>query len=232
MATVRAGISDVVSVERNRDLRLVESECIRQDDDTTSNLGTGESSGLDVGDVSTLGNDSDRDVFVGSDLREVREDLGLTQKQLAERSGYTHGWISVIERDTERPTKRFLRDMEMALGVPLGTWSREWVDRRKLGDTGDKLMTPTEVARYLNVSRGVVYSYFHRPSDGVDKNKLAVVYVDKYMRVAIADLARWICIEDERIRDAEDSGACSDSLLMLIGQEEQAIKNWLKRERS
>lgn len=227
MATVRAGISDFSGVEGSRDRRLAEVISIRPANDKASSLGLGESTDYNIN-VET----------VGSKIKARRLSLGLTQKQLAESSGYTNGWISAIERDIERPTRQFLIDIELALGVPLGTWSHEWKDQRKVGDVGDKLMTPTEVSRYLDVSRGVVYAYIHRSArpdeamSGICKNKLPVVVVDKYFRVAIADLARWICIEDGRLQDAQESGACEDSLLMLIGQEEQAIRKWLSRERS
>lgn len=235
MATIRAGISDISGMEGSRDRRLAKVISIRPDNDTASNLGPREDSGSDAVVGCSLDSSGGS---AGSEIKARRLSLGWTQKQLAEISGYTNGWISVIERDIERPTRQFLVDIELALGVPLGTWSREWKDQRKVGDVGDKLMTPTEVSRYLDVSRGVVYAYIHRSGtvanslSGIYKNKLPVVVVDKYFRVAIADLARWICIEDGRLQDAQESGACEDSLLMLIGQEEQAIKNWLKRERS
>lgn len=235
MATIRAGISDISNMAGRRDRGLAEVISIRPDNDKASSLGPREDSGSDV----VVGCSSDSNGgSVGSEIKVRRLSLGWTQKELAERSGYTNGWISVIERDIERPTRQFLIDIEIALGVPPGTWSREWKDQRKVGDVGDKLMTPTEASRYLGVSRGVVYAYIHRSDrvsdslSGVYKNKLPVVVVDKYFRVAIADLARWICIEDGRLQDAQESGACEDSLLMLIGQEEQAIRNWLSRERS
>lgn len=227
MATVRAGISDFSGMEGSRDRRLVEVISIRPANDKASSLGSGESTDYNIN-VET----------VGSKIKARRLSLGLTQKQLAKNSGYTNGWISVIERDIERPTRQFLIDIEIALGVPLGTWSHEWKDRRKVGDVGDKLMTPTEVSRYLGVSRGVVYSYIHRydPVDdvrvGIYKNKLSVVFVDNYMRVAIRDLARWVCVEDGAILAAENSGCSDEAILELIVQEEQAIRKWLNSERS
>lgn len=232
MATVRAGISDFSDMAGSGDRRLAEVISIRPDNDTASSLGSRENSSPNVGGRSI------EDSSVGSEIREIRQELGLTQKQLAEVSGYTNGWISVIERDIERPTKQFLVDIEIALGVPLGTWSHEWTDRRKVGDVGDKLMTPTEVSRYLGVSRGVVYSYIHRSTrpdeaiSGVFKNKLTIVVVDNYMRVAIRDLARWVCVEDGTLLAAENSGCSDEATLELIAQEEQAIRKWLNSERS
>lgn len=234
MATIRAGISDISNMAGSGDRRLAKIISIRSDNDTAGNLGPREDSSTNVvrGLLDSSGGSA------GSEIKARRLSLGWTQKQLAEVSGYTNGWISVIERDIERPTRQFLIDIEIALGVPLGTWSREWKDQRKVGDVGDKLMTPTEVSRYLGVSRGVVYSYIHRydPVDdvlvGIYRNKLSVVFVDNYMRVAIRDLARWVCVEDGTLLAAENSGCSDEAILELILQEEQAIRKWLNSERS
>lgn len=50
-------------------------------------------------------------------VRTLREAAGLTQAELAERSGVSQTWISRLERGQENPTLATLRRLAAAFGV-------------------------------------------------------------------------------------------------------------------
>lgn len=54
---------------------------------------------------------------VGARLREIREDHGLSQRDLAERAGVPHGQISMIERNHSSPSVASLR--KVLSGIPM-----------------------------------------------------------------------------------------------------------------
>ncbi|MBX3538691.1 MAG: helix-turn-helix domain-containing protein, partial [Chelatococcus sp.] len=53
---------------------------------------------------------------VGARLRELRAAAGLSQRDLAERAGVTHGLISMIERNRNSPSVASLR--KILGGIP------------------------------------------------------------------------------------------------------------------
>lgn len=57
---------------------------------------------------------------VGKVLKGLREKSGLTQHQLAEKSGLLQSHISRIERGEYSPTNKTLTKLAAALGVPIG----------------------------------------------------------------------------------------------------------------
>jgi SOS-response transcriptional repressor LexA len=57
---------------------------------------------------------------IGDRLRRRRRQLGLTQSQLAERSGLNQGYLSSIERSRAKPSRRALDALAAALAVPSG----------------------------------------------------------------------------------------------------------------
>ena len=59
----------------------------------------------------------------GAQLRRLRRDRGLTQRQLAERSALTWRSISRIENDEQMPSRSSRRNLAKALGVPRTTLS-------------------------------------------------------------------------------------------------------------
>lgn len=56
---------------------------------------------------------------IGPNLRAARERLGLTQGQLAERSGLALGWISAVETGRRVPCVENLVRLCIAVGVGL-----------------------------------------------------------------------------------------------------------------
>lgn len=72
--------------------------------------------------------------LVGRNARRIREAKGLTQEQLAERSGFSQQYLSDLERGLRNPTVVTLFELAQALGVshvdlvaplsPKRSWSR------------------------------------------------------------------------------------------------------------
>jgi len=55
--------------------------------------------------------------LVGENVRRIRLEKGLTQEQLAERSGFGQQYISDLERGRRNPTIVSLYELANALGV-------------------------------------------------------------------------------------------------------------------
>lgn len=55
--------------------------------------------------------------LVGENVRRLRIELGLTQEQFAERSGFSQQYISDLERGRRNPTVVSLYEIAQALGV-------------------------------------------------------------------------------------------------------------------
>ena len=55
--------------------------------------------------------------LVGDNCARIRKQLGLTQEQLAERSGLTQQYLSDLERGKRNPTIVTIYEISQALGV-------------------------------------------------------------------------------------------------------------------
>ena len=55
--------------------------------------------------------------LVGRNVKRIRQERGLTQEQLAERSGFSQQYISGLEQGRRNPTVVTLYELAMALGV-------------------------------------------------------------------------------------------------------------------
>lgn len=55
--------------------------------------------------------------LVGANVRRVRLERGLTQEQLAERSGFTQHYLSGLEQGRRNPTVVTVFEIAQALGV-------------------------------------------------------------------------------------------------------------------
>jgi transcriptional regulator with XRE-family HTH domain len=54
--------------------------------------------------------------LVGLNVKRLRQDKGLTQEQLSERSGFSQQYISDLERGRRNPTIVSLYELAQALG--------------------------------------------------------------------------------------------------------------------
>jgi transcriptional regulator with XRE-family HTH domain len=55
--------------------------------------------------------------LVGRNVKRVRQDKGLTQEELAERSGFSQQYISGLEQGRRNPTIVSIYELATALGV-------------------------------------------------------------------------------------------------------------------
>ena len=61
--------------------------------------------------------------LVGENVRRIRLEKGLTQEQLAERSGFGQQYISDLERGRRNPTIVSLYELANALGISLAPFT-------------------------------------------------------------------------------------------------------------
>jgi transcriptional regulator with XRE-family HTH domain len=55
--------------------------------------------------------------LVGQNVKRIRQDRGLTQEELAERSGFSQQYISGLEQGRRNPTIVSIYELATALGV-------------------------------------------------------------------------------------------------------------------
>lgn len=60
----------------------------------------------------------DMRALVGQNFSRLRKRQGLTQEQVAERSGFSQQYLSGLERGKRNPTIVSLYELAQALGVP------------------------------------------------------------------------------------------------------------------
>lgn len=84
-----------------------------------------------------------KQTVIGARLQRLREDKGLTQAELSERSGIPYQRISEIERgDTADPRASTLRTLALALGRPPGDLLSDPLDPLALATIEEFLSGP------------------------------------------------------------------------------------------
>ncbi len=133
----------------------------------------------------------------GQDIRQMREDAGLSQRRLAEAAGIDHGYLSQVERGLREPSIAVLVAIAEGLGGDLRV--------RIYPGTGSRLRDPIQAAiveallrqlhprwqRHLEVPvyrpvRGVIDAVLHEPTSPV----IAATEVHSELR-RIEQLLRW-----------------------------------------
>ena len=71
-------------------------------------------------------------IDVGSRLRKLREERGLSLRALARASGLSANALSMIERGRSSPSVSTLYKLAMALHVPITTFFREAIEKREV----------------------------------------------------------------------------------------------------
>ena len=61
---------------------------------------------------------------IGAKIKQLRQELGLTQEELADRAELTKGFISQLERDMTSPSIATLEDILQCLGTSIGEFFR------------------------------------------------------------------------------------------------------------
>jgi len=97
----------------------------------------------------------------GAELRRRREEMGLTQRVLADRIGTTPGYISRIEKGGETVSRPLLTGLLGALGIPAGIDGRRTKEiKMKTKATTRTSRKPKERAVLVTTEfRGVFFGY-------------------------------------------------------------------------
>ena len=66
-----------------------------------------------------------------SPLRQMRQELGWSLTKLAERIGYSKGYLSMVESGVKRPTRQLIEAYESSLRLPAGALSATIAGREK-----------------------------------------------------------------------------------------------------
>ena len=76
---------------------------------------------------------------IGENIRRLRKSLGLTQVQLAKRSGLSQSGISDIEKSVNNPSTETIRLIASALGVSVSDLIDTNENKETAPETGDSL---------------------------------------------------------------------------------------------
>ncbi len=71
---------------------------------------------------------------LGAKLRAIRDERGLSQRELAQRSGLSANAISLIERDENSPSVSTLQSLASALNIKMSYFFEE--EQPELGPVG------------------------------------------------------------------------------------------------
>ena len=74
--------------------------------------------------------------IVGQNIRQIRQERGLTQEELALMSGLSQGYINQLESGKRKFTQKTLSVIAKALELPLYMFFKEEEDERRLPKGG------------------------------------------------------------------------------------------------
>lgn len=69
--------------------------------------------------------------IVGQNIRQIRQERGLTQEELALMSGLSQGYINQLESGKRKFTQKTLCAIAEAVGLPLSAFFKEAAEERK-----------------------------------------------------------------------------------------------------
>ncbi len=95
--------------------------------------------------------------MVGAAIREKRGDLGLGQKELAEKAGIAQSTVSALERGYRQPTAAVLNKIEKVLEIPQGTFS-QYLHSREEDGADPKIVIRAETLNELIAAFAESYS--------------------------------------------------------------------------
>ncbi|MBL4740051.1 MAG: cupin domain-containing protein [Sneathiella sp.] len=95
------------------------------------------------------------DIDIGARLRSLREQHGLSQRELAKQAGVTNGTISMIEQNKSSPSVGSLK--KVLDGIPIAMsefFANDFSSRRKIFYQADELATISEgKIQYFQIGR-------------------------------------------------------------------------------
>ena len=77
------------------------------------------------------------DIDIGSKLKDLRVQKGLTQEELADRAELTKGFISQLERNLTSPSIATLMDILQCLGTSIGEFFNEETEEQVVFSRND-----------------------------------------------------------------------------------------------
>lgn len=91
---------------------------------------------------------------IGRQVARLREQSGLTQQQLGERTRYSRETIAAVECGRLRPSLRFLHEVEAALALPRGQLVKPMLVVRFQEFCARHHLEPREMLGYLREAFG------------------------------------------------------------------------------
>ena len=132
---------------------------------------------------------------LGAKIRHMRNQLGLTQEELADRCELTKGYISQLENDVNSPSIATLTDILAALGSNLSEFFREEPEGK------------------------IVFSkdeFIEKDSDGVIWNWLIPNAQKNMMEPVLVELAEGVCTSMDVPHDGEEFGYVLEGKIDIV----------------
>lgn len=141
---------------------------------------------------------------LGKKIRQMRNQKGLTQEELADRCELTKGYISQLENDLNSPSIATLTDILAALGSNLAEFFRE--------ETQEKVVfTKNE--------------FIEKASDGVLWNWLIPNAQKNMMEPVLVELAAGACTTGDVPHEGEEFGyVLEGKIAIVLGNKHHACK--------
>lgn len=132
---------------------------------------------------------------LGVKIKQMRNQLGLTQEELANRCELTKGYISQLENDLNSPSIATLTDILSALGSNLSEFFRE--------ETEEKVVFTKE-------------EFFEKDSDGVKWNWLIPNAQKNMMEPVLIELTEGVSTAGDIPHDGEEFGYVLEGKIAII----------------
>lgn len=141
---------------------------------------------------------------LGGKIKQMRNQLGLTQEELADRCELTKGYISQLENDLNSPSIATLTDILSALGSNLSDFFRE--------EAEEKVVFTKE-------------EFFEKDSDGVKWNWLIPNAQKNMMEPVLVELAEGISTAGDIPHEGEEFGyVLEGKIVIALGNKRYTCK--------
>ncbi|MBE7084430.1 MAG: cupin domain-containing protein [Clostridiales bacterium] len=141
---------------------------------------------------------------LGEKIKQMRNQLGLTQKELADRCELTKGYISQLENDLNSPSIATLTDILSALGSNLAEFFRE--------ETGEKVVFSKE-------------EFIEKDAEGMKWNWLIPNAQKNMMEPVLVELAEDVSTASDIPHEGEEFGyVLEGKIAVVLGNKRYACK--------
>ena len=141
---------------------------------------------------------------LGEKIKQMRNQLGLTQKELADRCELTKGYISQLENDLNSPSIATLTDILSALGSNLAEFFRE--------ETGEKVVFSKE-------------EFIEKDAESMKWNWLIPNAQENMMEPVLVELAEDVSTASDVPHEGEEFGyVLEGKIAVVLGSKRYACK--------